>query len=274
MEMAMDRKITASHTASWVWKRAACALSVLAFMSAAHAETTLEKIQRTGVMTAANSFEYAPFGFVEDGKNVGLDVDLTEEVGRRMGVKVTFQKIDFAGLIAALQSGRVDILATAMTWTPERAQRILFSEPYYDGGIGAAYNVNGVKIVKIDDLVGKRIGFQIGSSGERYLKEHITPEQAASMKSYNSLPFALLDLDAGRIDAVVQALPAARYAMRNMPKLHVTDVWDSRTVGMNTRPADQSLMDEINKALVAIKADGTYDKLVAKWFGASEEAKK
>ncbi len=249
------------------------ALSLLAMSTLATAETTLEKIKRTGTMTAANSFEYAPFGFVEDGKNVGLDVDLATEIGRRMGVKVEFQKIDFVGLIGALQSGRVDILATALTYTPDRASKVLFSEPYYDGGIGAAYNATGVKIATVADLAGKRIGFQLGSSGERYLKEQLKPEQVDQMKSYNSLPFALKDLEAGRIDAVVQALPAVRYAMRNMSKLRVTDVWDSRIVGMNARMDDKALMEEINKHLRAMKTDGSYDKLVVKWFGAAPEKK-
>lgn len=231
----------------------------------ASAETTLEKIKRTKLMTTANSFEYAPFGYIENGKAVGLDVDLGEDIARRMGVKVTFEKIDFKGIIAALTSGRVDCLVTAMTWAPERAERILFSEPYFDGGIGAAYRPQ-LPIAKPDDLVGKRVGAQLGSTGERWTREKYS-SALSDFKTYDSLLLALKDLENGRTDAVVAALPAVRYAMRSMPAIRVTGVWDSRVVGINTRKTDQDLMDEINKHMIALKKDGTLDRLVAKWFG-------
>jgi ABC-type amino acid transport substrate-binding protein len=113
--------------------------ALLLGMATASAETTLEKIKRTGVMTSANTFSYPPFGFIEDGKQVGFDVDLGNEIAGRMGVKLTFEAIDFRGIIAALTSGRVDLLITGMVYTPDRAQRIDFSEPYFDGGVAAAF---------------------------------------------------------------------------------------------------------------------------------------
>jgi polar amino acid transport system substrate-binding protein len=235
------------------------------FHGCAVAETTLEKIKRTRVMSSANSFEYAPFGYIESGKPVGLDVDLGEEIGRRMGVKVTFEKVDFKGIIAALTSGRVDTLITAMTWAPERAERILFSEPYFDGGIGAAYRPQ-VPISKPEDIVGKRIGLQLGSAGERWTRERFA-SSLPDIKTYDTILLALKDLENGRVDAVVAALPAVRYAMRSMKTIKVTEVWDSRIVGINTRKADKELMDEINRHMIAMKKDGTMEKLITKWFG-------
>ena len=101
----------------------ACATLIVCLfgMAVASAETTLQKIKRTGVMTAANTFSYPPFGFIEDGKQVGFDVDLGKEIAGRMGVKLTFEAIDFRGIIAALTSGRVDLLITGMVYTPDRA---------------------------------------------------------------------------------------------------------------------------------------------------------
>lgn len=246
----------------------AAALAGVVLAVPAAAETTLEKIKRTGVMTSANSFEYAPFGYIENGKMTGLDVELAEEIGRRMGVKVTFEKIDFKGIIAALTSGRVDTLITAMTWAPDRAERILFSEPYFDGGIGAAYR-DAAKITIVDDLKGKHVGVQLGSAGERYFRETVGAGNAASLKTYDTILLALKDLENGRTEAVVSALPAVRYAMRNMPSLRVTAPWDSRLVGINSRKGDQDLMNDINKHMVAIKKEGMLDKMTTKWFGAA-----
>jgi len=78
-------------------------------------------------LVAGSSAEYPPFEYVADGKLVGYDVDMAEEITRRMGVKVAWEKIDFKGIVAALTAKRVDVLITALTWTPERAERIAFS---------------------------------------------------------------------------------------------------------------------------------------------------
>jgi ABC-type amino acid transport substrate-binding protein len=223
----------------------------------ASAETTLEKIKRTGVMTSANTFTYPPFGFIDNGKQVGLDIDLGNEVARRMGVKVTFQNVDFRGIIAALTSGRVDTLFTAMT-------SMLFSEPYFDGGIGGAYQI-GKPVADPDDIIGRRVGMELGAAGEFWTREKYGSR--VQIKTYDTTFLALKDLENGRLDVVVSSLPPMRYAMRTMPSIRVTKVWDSRIVGVNTRLEDKDLMAEINRHLIAMKADSTYEKLIATWFG-------
>ena len=154
---------------------AAMALSVFALANVmmvsaeATAETTMEKIKRTGVMTAGNSGSYPPFEIMQGKNLVGFDIDMANELGRRMGVKIKFEVIDFKGIIASLKSKRVDTLITAMTKTPGRAKQILFSVPYYDAGIGAL-TTKGSGIMKPEDLTGKVVGVQLGSSGERYVR--------------------------------------------------------------------------------------------------------
>ena len=254
------------HWASLVYV-AVCVLLMSA--PAASAETTLEKIKRTGVMTSANTFTYPPFGFIDNGRQIGLDVDLGNEIARRMGVKLKFENVDFRGIIAALTSGRVDTLITALTSTPEREKAILFSEPYFDGGIGGAYRVDN-PITNADDIIGKRVGMELGAAGEFWTREKYGSR--VQIKTYDTTFLALKDLENGRLDAVVSSLPPMRYAMRTMPSIRVTKVWDSRVVGINTRHEDKDLMAEINQHLLAMKNDGTYDKLIAKWFGSPPES--
>jgi polar amino acid transport system substrate-binding protein len=244
-----------------------CAFAIMMTlgMMPASAENTLEKIKRTGVMTSANTFIYPPFGFIDDGKQVGLDVDLGNDIARRMGVQVTFQNIDFRGIIAALTSGRVDTLITALTSTPEREKAILFSEPYFDGGIGGAYR-SDKPISDPDDIIGKRVGMELGAAGEFWTREKYGSR--VQIKTYDTTFLALKDLENGRLDVVVSSLPPMRYAMRGMPTIRVTKVWDSRIVGINTRLEDKELMAEINRHLIAMKADGSYERLVNHWFGA------
>ena len=118
----------------------------------ASAETTLEKIKRTGVMTSANTFSYPPFGFIENGEKVGFDVDIANEIALRMSVKLVYEQIDFRGIIAALTSKRVDLLITGMVYTPDRAKQIAYSEPYFNGGVAAAYR-SEKPLNQPDDLV-------------------------------------------------------------------------------------------------------------------------
>jgi ABC-type amino acid transport substrate-binding protein len=255
------RSITTPRLLIFGW---ATLSALLLGIATASAETTLEKIKRTGVMTSANTFSYPPFGFIEDGKQVGFDVDLGNEIARRMGVKLTFEAIDFRGIIAALTSGRVDLLITGMVYTPDRAQRIDFSEPYFDGGVAAAFRPDR-PIGKPDDIIGKRVGVEIGSAGDKYVREKY--ESRVEIKTYDTVFLALKDLENGRLDVFVGSVAPMRYIMRNMPTLKASETWDSRIQAANTRKEDKDLLEEINTHLLAMKKDGTYNKLVSKWFG-------
>jgi ABC-type amino acid transport substrate-binding protein len=237
-------------------------LATLVVSYSALADATLDKIQRTGLIIIGTSAAYAPFDFVENGEIAGYDHDLGDAIARRMKVKAEWQNIDFKGIIAALKSGRVDILITAMTKTPEREQQITFSAPYYDAGIGAAFPLSH-PIAKPDDLVGKVVGVQLGTSGEAFAR---AISGVKEIKTYDAILLALKDLENGRIQAVVNPLPAIKYNLRGMAGIGTTGVWKSSAVGINTRKEDADLLAEINRQLDALKNDGLLEKLDKKWF--------
>jgi ABC-type amino acid transport substrate-binding protein len=234
----------------------------LAVTYPASADPTLDKIQRTGLITIGTSAAYAPFDYVENGQIVGYDHDLGDAIAHRMKVKAEWQNIDFKGIIAALKSGRVDILITAMTKTPQREEQITFSAPYYDAGIGAAFPLNH-PIAKPDDLVGKVVGVQLGTSGEAFTR---AISGVKEIKTYDAVLLALKDLENGRVQAVVNPLPAIKYNLRGVAGIGITDVWKSSVVGINTRREDADLLAEINRQLDALKNDGLLEKLDQKWF--------
>ncbi len=229
----------------------------------AAAQNTLEKIKKSGEMTIGTSASYAPFEYHEAGEIVGFDIDLGTEIAKRMGVKANWVEIDFKGIVAALKSQRVDVLITALTKTPERAEQIAFSMPYYDAGIGAA-KPKGSPIAKPEDLKGKVVGVQIGTSGERFVRDHV--KDVKEIKTYDTILLALKDLEIGRLDAVVNPLPSIKYNLRGLKGLEVTQVWESSVVGINTRKEDAALMDEINKQVADLKAEGFLNVLDKKWF--------
>ena len=241
------------------------AAAILAVRSPAHAQNTLETVRQKGVLVAGSSAEYPPFEYVADGKLVGYDVDMADEITRRMGVKVAWEKIDFKGIVAALTAKRVDVLITALTWTPERAERIAFSDPYFDAGIGAITPQSST-IAKVEDLTGRRVGVQLGSSGERYVREAVG-SKVGQLLTYDSITLAINDLKNGRVEAVVNPLPVLRYAVRNDTGFRYTAVWDTRVVGINARLDDKELLAEINRHLRDLKSEGFLAKLETKWFG-------
>lgn len=224
---------------------------------------TLDKIKKEGVIVMANGGAYPPFGFVENGNMVGFDIDLGNEIAKRLGVKPRWEKIDFSGLLPALNSKRVDILVTAMTWTPERAQRITFSTPYYNSGIAGAFKSNN-KVATPADIAGKVVAVQIGTAGEKFVRDLGT---AKEIKTYNDFLLAFADVENGRADVVVNTVPAVRYnAARRPSKLEVSETWDKRDVGANTRLDDQRLLVAVNAVMADLQKEGYLKQLDEKWF--------
>ena len=226
---------------------------------------TLAQIRKSGVLTIGNSGAFPPFEFVANGKLVGYDIDLGNEIAKLMGVKAKWTQIDFAGIIAALTSKRVDVLVTAMVKTPERAAHIAFSTPYYNSGIAAAYRP-GLHITKPADLAGKIVAVQVGTAGERYVRDHFA-SKVKEIKTYNEFLLAMTDVEAGRADVVVNTLPPIKY---NVAKRHdglrIAGPWDKREVCIKTRLDDKAPMAQINKELAVLRANGFLKKLDKKRF--------
>jgi ABC-type amino acid transport substrate-binding protein len=241
------------------------AICMTAFVTPSTADT-LAKIKAEGKVVIGNGAAFPPFEFVEDGKLVGYDIDFGEELARRMGVQAEWTKIEFRGIIAGLTSKRVDMLVTAMAYTPERASRISFSEPYFMTGVAAGYR-SDLNIQTASDLAGLNIGVQLGTSGERFVRQNLEG-QIASLKTYDEFLLAIRDLEAGRVDAVVNTGPTIAYNLKQRGgDFKVTENFDSRIIGVNTRQEDTALMAEINKHIIDLKEEGFFTKLDLKWFG-------
>jgi len=218
------------------------------------------------VLTRMTEGRFRHMPVVEDGKLVGYDIDLGEELAKRMGVKAKWTKIEFRGIIAGLVSKRVDMLVTAMAYTPERAERLTFSEPYFMTGVAAAYKPE-MKVTSAADLAGKKIGVQIGTSGERYVRKNLA-DKVAAIQTYDEFLLAIRDLEAGRVDAVVNTGPTIAFNVKQRGnKLGVTANFDSRIIGVNTRKDDAALLAEVNKHILDMKKEGFLEKLDVKWFG-------
>lgn len=214
---------------------------------------------------------FAPFESVDDsGELVGFDIDLMNAIGEKAGKTIEFDSLPFDGLIAALQGGAIDAAISGMTITEERAQTVDFSDPYFDAGLAIAVADGTTDIQSLDDLTGKRIAVQIGTTGADTANS--VPD--ATVTTFNSAPLALQELANGNVDAVVNDAPATLYAIKtgNIPSISVVgELLTDESYGI-ALPQDSENVAAVNAALAEMRADGTYNAIYEKWFGTAPPA--
>jgi polar amino acid transport system substrate-binding protein len=206
---------------------------------------------------------FPPMEFVKDGQRTGFDIDLVEALGKEMGRKIEWIDIDFKGLIPALQSGRADMAMSAIYITDERRKVVDFSDPYYAGGLVVlAKKAGPVKTLK--DLDGRKVSVQVGTKSVQFLKDNFPKAERIEVEK-NQEMFNLAQI--GRADAAVTGKPAAKlYAQSHPDMIVLPEQITTEEYGMAIPKNQPATTQAINAALKAIKTNGTYDKLVAKWF--------
>jgi polar amino acid transport system substrate-binding protein len=214
---------------------------------------------------------FPPFEFTDEktGKIDGFDIALITAMAEKAGYEVEITSVAFDGLIAALQSGNIDIVASAMSITPEREESVKFSDPYIDAGLTIAVAQKNNDIKGEADLKDKVVGVQIGTTGAETANELKASGKVKDVKTYNTIDVAFLDLLNGAIDCVINDGPVNEaYMNKNEGKIKIVgDTLVSDQYGFAVAKSNDKLIGELNKALKELIEDGTYDTLVAKYFG-------
>ena len=229
--------------------------------------TSTAKVLKVGAETTFPPFEFQD----ETSKDyVGFDIDLAKAIGKQIGYEVQIQNIGFDGLIPALDAGNIDMIASAMTITDERAKKVNFSKPYYKSGLSIVVNSSNNSINSFKDLEGKRIAVQIGTTSA----EEARKIKNAQVREFNSNSEAYMELKNNGVDAVVNDLPVNAYYLTKTgakdAKL-VGEVANSEDYGIATAKKNTELNEKINKALDELKKNGEYEKIYVKWFGKKPE---
>lgn len=213
---------------------------------------------------------FPPMGFRDD-KNelVGFDIDLAKEAGKRLGVEVSFKPIDWSAKESELNGKRIDVLWNGLTITEERKANILFTKPYLENRqIIVVTEKSPVKTKA--QLAGKVVGVQDGSSAvEAIQKDAATAKSIKEIKKFGDNVTALMDLTAGRLDALVVDEIVGRYYTGKKPgEYRVLDEnFGAEDYGVGTRKDDTELAAKLDKALDDMKMDGTAAKISNTWFG-------
>jgi len=215
---------------------------------------------------------FVPFEMMdkETGEMTGFDMDMIRELAKRSGFEVDINTMDFNGIIPAVQTGSVDIAIAGITITDEREKIVDFSDPYYDSGLQVLISSSNDEVEDLDDLKGMKIGTKIGSTSFDFLTEKFGDE--ATITPYPGSSDMYLALMGGSVDAVFYDAPNVGYFAKTRGEGRVKVVgplYEGQQYGI-AFAKDSELREPVNKALVEMREDGTYDEIHSKYFGASE----
>lgn len=207
--------------------------------------------------------EFAPFEYLEKDKIVGFDIDLLNAISKETDIEFKITNMAFDGLLPALQMKKVDLVIAGMTATPEREKAVLFSNPYFKAKQVIIVKKGDNSLKSFDDLAGKKVGVMLGFTGDAVVSEI----KGAKVERFDAAYAALLALGQGKVDAVVlDSEPAKSYTEKNK-NLVIADIpAEEEDYAIAVRKTDKELIEKINKALVKIKENGEFDKIVKKYF--------
>ncbi|MDX2343768.1 MAG: transporter substrate-binding domain-containing protein [Acidimicrobiia bacterium] len=223
---------------------------------------------KDGTLSVCSEIPYEPFEFEVDGEYTGFDIEVIGAVADELGLELEVLATGFTAITSgsAMAADQCDIAASAITITDEREEAIDFASPYFDAD--QSLLVKGDSgFASLDDLVGSNLGVQSGTTGEAYAQDNAP--SGIEIVSYDNGGDLFLALEAGAIDGVLQDLPVNGYRA----------VGDSSVAVVATYPTGEQygfavaeegkedLLKSVNDALAALRDNGTYDSIFAKWFG-------
>ncbi len=240
-------------------KKLVCLLAS-ALMVLSLAACTSEK----GELVMATNAEFPPYEYHEGDKIVGIDVEICQAIADEMGKKLVIEDMAFDSVITSVYTGKADIGAAGLTITEDRLKNINFSAPYTTAA--QVIIVPGDSdIASPDDLTGKKVGVQLGTTGDIYADDI----QNATVERYNKGYEAVQALLQGKIDAVmIDNEPAKVYVTQN-PELKIVDeAFTYEEYAIAVAKDNEELLNEVNAAIAKLKESGKLDEIINKYISA------
>lgn len=265
--------------------RIVCAVAVAAFLavtaivglSAAHAGENLPGLATPGKMVVGLDDTFAPMGFRDTANNlVGFDIDLAREVGKQMGVEIVFQPIEWSAKEMELTTKNIDCIWNGMSRTPEREAGMTLTQDYLNNRLAIMTNP-GVTVNQLNDLAAYQVGTQAGSSSLAAIKKSpVYPLIADNLHEYATYDECILDMQAGRIQAMVVDEVLGQYKNNNLGSVFAfapVDFGDDfYAIGFRRETdnaANEQVVKAVENAIKAITASGKGEEISNKWFGAN-----
>ncbi|NLB53308.1 MAG: basic amino acid ABC transporter substrate-binding protein [Syntrophomonadaceae bacterium] len=227
------------------------------------------KGEKTKLVVGAET-TFPPMEFMEGGEYVGFDMDLIRAIAEAENMEVEMNSLGFDALIPAVQTGQIDCVISAMSITDERKESVDFTEPYFQAGLIIAVKSDNTTINNLEDLEGKKIAAQIGTTGADACNGVKEKDAATEVSIYNSTGEAYMALENDVVDAVINDHPVTMYYVNTEGQDKVKTVGEvfaaEDTYGIAVKKGNAELLNKLNKGLQKIRDDGTYDEIYDKWF--------
>ncbi|WP_413467437.1 ABC transporter substrate-binding protein/permease [Pleurocapsa sp. FMAR1] len=225
-------------------------------------------------MQMVTSADYPPYEFrdtASGNKIIGFDVDIANYIAKELGFELKISDTDFNGIIPALQSGRADFAMAGMTPTAERKKNVDFSGIYYEAK-NTIVAKKGSNLIKPQDLAGKTVGVQLGSTQEEAAKTLTKEVKGMPTKSLNKTSEIIQEVKAGRVDAAIIEDTIAKGFVAANPDLEFKTIPNTEEAGSAIAfPKDFPFVNDFNRVLEEMKESGKLEGLVNKWFGDGKE---
>lgn len=233
--------------------------------------------QESNVLKVGTNAEFAPFEYVneEDGTTIeGFDIDLINAIAADQGMTVEMENMEFDGLIMALENGSIDVAIAGMSVDPKRAKQVDFTETYYDAGLNIAVAIDDDSIASEEDLAGKVVTAQQGTTGANKAMELQEAGVVADVKLLANINVCMMALANGEVDAVIMDIPVNnRYVAAHPDEVKIAaDIVaeEPEQYAIAVAKGNTELLEKLDAGLANVKEDGTYDALIDKYFGAAE----
>ena len=245
--------------------------ALLGFTRAALADDTLAEVKKRGVLSTATEMQFPPFDISDNGTYKGVDRELIDAVAKEMGVKASYLDLPWTSVLPGLEAKKFDLVIAPVTITKERMRHYAFSVPIADATAALMKRADDKSIMKPEDIAGKTVGGQKGTSQLAQLKAFAAKlPKPVEIKEYVDNNQSYADLAAGRIDASVNSLPNLAYAAKQRSDtfaLVAPPFGEPTYFSWVGRLEDKSLMEAINAAIVKLDEDGTMARIQKEWFG-------
>lgn len=207
--------------------------------------------------------EFPPFEYLDKGEVTGFDIELVNEIGKVMDADVKVVDMSFDGLLPALQMKKVDLVIAGMTATEERKKTVSFTQPYYTASQVIIVKEGNNSIKSFDDLKGKKVAVMLGFTGDTIVSEI----EGVNVERFNAAYAGIMALQADKVEAVVlDSEPAKNYVKQNPGLVLAEADAEQEEYAIALRKNDKVLLEKVEKALAEVKANGTYDALIKKYF--------
>lgn len=225
-----------------------------------------------GKLTVCSEVPYEPFEFEDPSGPAGysgFDIELMDAIAKEMGLELAVANTPFDGIWLQPAAGACDVVASAMTITEDRAANALFSDPYFNADQSLLVT-SANEGLKLADTSGKKIGVQVGTTGELYANEN--KPDGAEVVSFDEGAALFLALESGSVDAILQDLPVNGYRAVKDPKFAVTETYSTaEQYGFGMALDNTDLATQINAALKMLRDNGTYGDIHEKYFNTRGE---